>query len=93
MADALDGDVLKHLDLLIFQRTGRSNNDRLTGMNAEGVEVLHRCNGEAMVVSVADGFEFNLLPALQRLLDKNLRSKGEGTLGQFLESFLVRADT
>ena len=62
-------------------------------MNAEGVEVLHRGNGEAMVVSVADGFELNLLPALQRLLNQNLGSKSEGTLGQFLESFLVRTNT
>ena len=93
MADALDSDFLQHLHLLFLQRTGRSNNDRLTSVDTQGVEVLHRGNGEAVVVGIADALELNLLPALQRLLNKNLGSKGEGTLSQFFESFLVRTDT
>ena len=93
MAHTLDGNLLKHLHLLVLQRTGRSHHDALAGVNTEGVEVLHRSNGEAMVVGVADALELNLLPALQRLFYKNLRSKGESTLGQLLEGLLVRTDT
>ena len=62
-------------------------------MDAQWVEVLHRSYGEAVVVGIADALELNLLPALQRLFYENLRSKGEGALGQFLEGLLVRTDT
>ena len=46
-----------------------------------------------MVVGIADAFEFNFFPSLQRLFHENLGSEGEGTLGEFDEPFLVRADT
>ena len=93
MAYALDGNLLQHLHLLFLERTGRSNNDRLTSVDTQGIEVLHRSYGEAVVVGIADALELNLLPALQRLFNENLRSEGESALGQFLEGLLVRTDT
>ena len=92
VTDALDGDVLQHLHLLILQRTGRRNDDALAGMDAEGVEVLHRSDGEAVVVGIADALELYLLPSLQAFLHEHLWRKGEGTLCYLLESLLVGAD-
>ena len=93
MTHAADGDLLQHFHLLFLQRTGRCYDDRFTGVDAQGIEVLHRGNGEAVVVGIADALELNLLPTLQRLLDEDLRGKGEGTLSQFLEGFLIGTDT
>jgi len=60
--------------------------------DAQGVEVLHRGHGEAVVVGIADALELNLLPALQRLFHQDLRCKGEGTLGQLAELLLIGTD-
>ena len=78
--------------LLLAERAGRSDDDRLARVDAQGVEVLHRGDGEAAVVAVADAFELNLLPSLQTLLDEDLRGEGEGALCQLAESLLVGAD-
>ena len=78
MTDALHGDVLQHLHLLVGKRTGRSHNDRLTCVDSEWVEVFHRGNGEAAVVSITDALELNLLPSLQALLNEYLRCESEG---------------
>ena len=93
MAYTLDGDLLQHLYLLRFQRTGRSNHDGFTSMDAQRIEVLHRGHCEAAVVSVADALEFNLLPSLQALLDEDLWGKRKGTLCQLTELLLVGTDT
>ena len=61
-------------------------------MYAERVEVFHRSNGEAMVVSIADNLELNLFPAFERLLHEHLRSESECAACQFLEHFLILAD-
>ena len=92
MTDALDGELLQHLHLLVGERTGRSHYDALTGVNTQRVEVLHAGHGEAVVVGVADDLELNLFPALERLLYQNLLGEGEGTLSQLEESIFVRTD-
>ena len=86
------GDVLQHLHLLFGERAGRRHNDGFARVNAQRVEILHGCHGEATVVLVADALELYLFPAFQRFLDQNLRGEGEGALGQLHEGFLVGAD-
>ena len=93
MAHALHGNVLQHLHLLIGKRTGRSHNDRLARVNAQWIEILHRGNGEATVVGIADALKLNLLPSLQALLYEHLRSEGKGRLSNLLELLLSLADT
>ena len=92
MAHAADGNLLQHLHLLVGQRACGSHDDALAGMDAQGVEVLHRGHGEAMVVGVAYALELNLLPSLEAFLDQYLRGEGECALCQFYESLLVGAD-
>ena len=93
MAHTLDGNVLKHGNLVFAQSAGRCHNDTLAGVDAQGVEVLHAGHGEAVVVGIADDLKLYLLPSLQTLLNENLGGKGEGALGYLLEHLLVLADT
>ena len=93
MTDALHGDVLQHLHLLVGKRTGWSHNDRLTCMDSEWVKVFHSGNGEATVVSITDALELNLLPSLQTLLNKYLRCKSEGRFSNLLKLLFGLADT
>ena len=78
MTDALHGDILQHLHLLVGKRTGWSHHDRLTRVNTQWVEVFHRGNGEAAVVGITDALKLNLLPSLQALLNEYLRCESEG---------------
>ena len=93
MAHALNGNVLKHGNLLLAEGAGRCHNDTLTGVYAQRIEVFHAGHGETMVVGIADNLELYLLPALQALFNKNLGSESEGALCYLLEHFLVLADT
>ena len=93
MTDALHGDVLQHLHLLVGKRTGRSHYDRFTGVDTQWVEVFHRGNGEATVVRIADALELNLLPSLQALLNEYLRCESEGRFSNLLELLFGLADT
>ena len=93
MSDAADSDFLEHLHLGVGQGAGRSHDYGFAGMDAERVEVLHAGHGETVVVRIPDDLELNLLPALEALLDKDLRGEGEGRLGYLPETLLVLADT
>ena len=56
----------------IGQRLDRSNHDGVAGVNAQGIDVLHRAHGDARVVGVAHHLVFDLLPPDQALLDHDL---------------------
>ena len=62
-------------------------------MYAERVKILHRCDGEAVVVGVAYDLKLYLLPSLQALLDEHLWRECESRLGNLLELSLCLADT
>ena len=62
-------------------------------MDAEWVEVFHGSHRETVVVGITNHLKFYFLPTLQRLFHKNLRSKSESTLSDFLEFLLVGTDT
>ena len=93
MADNLNRQLLQHLQLTLVERAGGSHYDRLTGVDTQRVEVLHTCNGKAVVVAVADNLKLDLLPAFERLLDQNLLRVSERTLAQLHKLLLVAADT
>ena len=62
-------------------------------MNAKWVEILHRCNGKAMVLGIADNLKFYLFPSFQGLFYKYLRGKGERTFCQFYKRLFRCTDT
>ena len=46
-------------------------------MNAEGIEIFHRADGQNIASAVAQHFEFDLLPAVDVFFDENLRDRRE----------------
>ena len=93
VTDTLGRKFLQHLHLFVGKRAGRSNHDRLTGMDAQRVEVFHTCYGEAVVVGVADYLEFDFFPTFQGFFHQDLLGERERTFSQFDKRFLVRTDT
>ena len=93
VTDTFGRKFLQHFHLFVGKRAGWSNHDRLTGMNAQRVEVFHACHGEAVVVGVADYLEFDFLPAFQGFFHQNLLGERERTFSQLDKRFLVRTDT
>ena len=92
VTDNLDGQRTQLMVFRVCQRLRRSDDNRLTGMDAQGVEVLHVTDGYTVVVAVTNHLVLNLLPALQRLLNKHLRREGEGLFGQAVQLLLIVAE-
>ena len=70
----------------------RCDDDTLAGVDAEGVEVLHVADGDAVVVGVADDFVLDLFPAFEALLDEDLVGVAERVLGSLYELLAVLAE-
>ena len=85
VTDDLNGSSTEHVVLLIRQSLTRGNNDTVTGVDSERVEVLHVANGNTVVVSVTNNLVLNLLPALEGLLDENLGGERQRAGGQVTE--------
>ena len=54
--------------LRVAQSLGWSDNDTLTSMDAQWIEVFHVTYGDTVVVTVTNHLVLNLLPTLQTLL-------------------------
>lgn len=89
MSDNLDGSASEHVVLLIAQGLAGGDDNRVTSVDTKRIKVLHVAHGDAVVVGIADHLVFDLLPALERLLDKDLRGEGQGASGHVSELFLV----
>ena len=70
-----------------------SYDNRLSGMDAEGVEILHVADRDAVVEPVAHHFIFHLFPALEALFYKYLWREGEGFFSNSVQFFLVVAES
>ena len=78
MAHDADGDLAELVVFVISQRLRGSDDDTLTGMDTEWVEVLHITDGDTVVVAVTYDFVLDFLPALEALLYEDLRREGKG---------------
>ena len=67
----------QHLVFFICQCNSRSNDNRVTGMDTNRVEVFHRADGDDIVLSVTDDLELDFLPAGDTLFNQNLGNRGE----------------
>ena len=65
----------------VRQRLDGRDDDRVAGVDAERVHVLHRTDRDAGVVRVAHHLVFDLLPADQALLDHDLVDRTEAQAG------------
>ena len=79
--------------LSIAQGLRWSDDDTLTGMDAQWVEVLHVTNCDTVVVTVANHLILNLFPALQALLYQYLWREREGLLSELVQLLLVVCET
>ena len=59
----------------VGQRLDRRDDDRVAGVDAERVDVLHRAHGDARVVGVAHDLVLDLLPADEAALDHDLADR------------------
>ena len=66
----------EHLIFLVGKRQSGRNDDRVTGMDTDGVDVFHGADSNDVAGSIAHGFKLDFLPAGDALLDENLRDRG-----------------
>src|SRR5213078_578815 len=72
MPHGADGDRAQQLILGVIERLRRRHHDRIAGVDAHGVDVLHVAYRDAVVAGVAHHLVLDLLPALETLLDQYL---------------------
>ena len=63
MADDTYSQLAKFMVFFIRKRLGWSNNDRLTGMDTQRIEVFHITNGDTVIETVTYHFIFHFFPA------------------------------
>ena len=63
LTDDIDGSLTQHLHFLIIQSLSRSNYDRVAGVHANGVQIFHGANGDAVIGSVTNNLKLDFLPA------------------------------
>ena len=93
MSDNLDGSTSEHVVLLIAQGLTGGNDNGVTSVNTKRIKVLHVAHGNTVVVGVTNDLIFEFLPALERLLDKDLRGEGKRSSGHVAELLLVVGET
>src|SRR4029079_224685 len=74
-ADDLESGAAQALVNGIGQRLDGRDDDRVAGMNAERIDVLHRADSDARVRRVAHHLVLDLLPADEAFLDHDLADR------------------
>ena len=67
--------ITKHLIFFISKRLRRSNNDRVTCMNTDRVDIFHITNCDSGIVGVTHYLIFNFLIAFNTLFNKDLMNR------------------
>ena len=77
LTDDLDGTVVEHLEIMIVKRQDRRDDDRVTGMHTDRVDVFHAADRNRLVIGVTHDFKFDFLIALHALFDQDLMNRGK----------------
>lgn len=93
MTNDLDGGRSEHVVLLVAQRLTGRNDDGIASVDAQGVEVLHVANRNAVVIRITNDLIFDLLPALQGLLNQNLGRECKRSGSHVSQLLLVVGET
>ena len=65
----------------VGQRLDRGNDDRIAGVDAERVDILHRAHGDARVIGIAHDLVLDLLPADEAPFDHDLVDRAGAQAG------------
>ncbi|KAK8931984.1 hypothetical protein VCV18_000514 [Metarhizium anisopliae] len=72
----------------------RGDDDRVTGVNTQRIEILHVADSDTVVLRISDNFVLNFLPALHAALNKHLGTCGKSLIAKVEKfSFVVRKST
>ena len=90
-SDDLDGGVVEHLQIVLIEGHDWGNDDGVTGVNADWVNVFHAADGDRVVFAVAHDLEFDFLISFDGFLNEDLVDRGESETvsGDFDEFFIV----
>ena len=72
MPHGADGDRAQQLILGVIERLRRRHHDRIAGVDAHGIDVLHVAYRDAVVAGVAHHLVLDLFPSLEAFLDQYL---------------------
>ncbi len=89
VADHADGGLTQLHVLAVGEGLGGGDDDRVTGVDTQGVEVLHVADGDAVVEAVAHDLVLDLLPAAEVLVDEDLLGAAEGLSGEVDQRLVV----
>ena len=89
----LEGGLTEHEVLPVGKSLRGSNDDGVTGVDTEGIEVLHITDGNAVVTSVTDDLVLELLPSTKIAIDDDLATVGKGLGGKSLHLSIIRGET
>ena len=79
--------------LFVAERLAGSDHDRFPRVDAEGIEIFHVANRDAVVEGVLHHFVFHLLPSPQVFFDENLVGVAERFAGQLFELLPTGTDS
>ena len=77
VADDVEGCGTEHLILSIGQRLCRSDDDGVTGMNTDRIDIFHGTDDDAVIRTVSHDFEFDFFPAGNAAFYEDLIDRGE----------------
>ena len=77
IADDADGRRAEHLKLLVRQRLRRRDDNGIPGVDADGIDIFHGADDNAVVRPVAHDFKFDFFPSGHASFDQNLGNRRE----------------
>ena len=92
MANDVNCNSAQPVIFVVAECLRRRYNYALARMDAQGVQVLHIADGDAVVIAVAHNLVFNLLPTLEGFFYKDLRRVCESAGSQFLQFLVICAE-
>ena len=93
-ADDIERCLSQHLVFPVRQGQRRRDDDRVTGVHPNGIEVFHRADRDRIAFGIAHRLKFDFLPAGNAFFNQDLgdRRKIKTKLGDFPELFFILCD-
>ena len=89
-SDDLNGGVVKHLQIVLIEGHDWGDDDGVTGVDADWVDVFHATDGDRVVFAVAHDLEFDFFVSFDGFLNEDLVNRGEGeTVSGDFDEFLI----